>query len=179
MNRREEEILRKGLAISRLNETLVSLPRVCSRHGQPYVAVYRLDNGFWRFKECRRLEGTGAGVAQSIEIDDAKMTGTEEERCPWCGQGTKIVGGVEVIYCQCYRCRQYVCLGASTDKEFRCCPQCGNRSTRMSEIEEKTRIGSLLPKPLSLAAGHVKQLAATSRASLPAPARLQLPNGRR
>jgi len=118
-------------------------------------------------------------LPRSIEIDDAKMIGTEEERCPWCGQGTKMLGGVEVIYCQCYRCRQYVCLGASTDKEFRCCPQCGNRSTRMSEIEEKTRLASLLPKPLSLAAGHARQLAAPGRASLPAPARLQLPNGRR
>lgn len=179
MNRREQEILRKGLAISRLNETLISLPRVCARHGQPYVAVYRLDNGLWRFRECRRLEGTGAGVAQSIEIDNAKLTGMNDERCPWCGTGMKMLDGDESIFCRCLRCKQNVCLGASTSDEFRCCPQCGNATRSFSSLDEKTRIGSLIPKPLSLAAGHARQLAATTRASLPARARYQLTSGKR
>jgi hypothetical protein len=179
MNWREEEIVKKALAIAGASETLIALPRMCSRHGQPYVAMYRLDNGFWRFKECRKLEGTGAGVAQNIEIDRDKMTGNDDERCPWCGTNSKPLGGGDTLFCLCGRCKQYVCMGASTDKEFRCAPQCGNRSKRLTPIEETTRLASLIPRALSLGAGDRKQLSAPNCASLPAPSRYRLTSGKR
>jgi len=155
-----------------VDENIVTMARMCAKHGMPYVSLYeKQPNGHYRLKSCDKVTGQQIGEVKGI-ITDIKTELIDDgwfrhEKCAYCGAGNFIT---------CNKCGYGVCTARTKNNWFQCYDVCGARVQLY--YGTRTSIRGISAAPASGGSMQGGSAKGTGKA-LPAAARGQLTGGRR
>lgn len=110
-----ERALRRSIGTVGANEVGVMFS--CAVTDRDFVAIYEKQDGFLRFRECRRAETSGVGPVMIERAEIKKIDNKLRITCPWCKSTKNII--------RCGSCKRNICGGTLEDTFFKCGVSCG------------------------------------------------------